>query len=60
MVCYMERILAEHGRRLMGWDEIADCDVAPTSVVMNWRDWKGVSDPVKMGFDVVRTPNSTL
>ena len=60
MVRYMERILAEHGRRLMGWDEIMDCDVAPTAVVMNWRDWKGVPDPVTKGFDVVRTPNSTL
>ena len=56
----MEQLLASHGRRLMGWDEIMYCDVPQTSIIMNWRDWKGVDDPAKKGFDVVRTPNSTL
>ena len=60
IVRYMERYFAEHGRTLMGWDELMDCDVAKTSLIMNWRDWKGVVDPVTLGFNVVRTPNSTL
>ena len=60
MVRYMERYFAEHGRTLLGWDELVDCDVAKTALIMNWRDWKGVVDPVTLGFDVVRTPNSTL
>ena len=44
----------------MGWDEIMYCDVPQSSIIMNWRDWKGVDDPAQRGFDVVRTPNSTL
>ena len=56
----MEQFLAERGRHLMGWDELADCDVNTSSLIMNWRDWKGVTDPVTQGFHVVRTPNSTL
>jgi len=60
MVRYVERYFADHGRTLMGWDELMDCDVAKTALLMNWRDWKGSTDPVTLGFDVVRTPNSTL
>jgi len=60
MVRRMERFFREHGRVLMGWDEVMDCDVSPTTLLMNWRDWKGSTDPVTRGFDVVRTPNSTL
>ena len=60
MVREMEKVLAAKGRRVMGWDEIMYCDVPSTAIIMNWRDWKGVDDPAKLGFDVVRTPNSTL
>ena len=56
----MEQLLSAHGRRLMGWDEIMYCDVPASSIIMNWRDWQGVEDPATRGFDVVRTPNSTL
>ena len=44
----------------MGWDEIMECNIPKTSIIMNWRDWKGVGDPAEKGFDCVRTPNSTL
>jgi len=60
MVRRMEQLFSSHGRVLMGWDEIMYCDVPKTSIIMNWRDWKGVDDPAQQGFDVVRTPNSTL
>ena len=60
MVREMEKLLAANGRRIMGWDEIMYCDVPHNAIIMNWRDWKGVDDPAMQGFDVVRTPNSTL
>ncbi|MCR4603781.1 MAG: beta-N-acetylhexosaminidase [Prevotella sp.] len=60
MVRRMEQFLSQHGRVLMGWDEIMYCDVPKTSVIMNWRDSQGIDDPAQKGFDVVRTPNSTL
>ena len=56
----MEKLFSSHGRVLMGWDEIMDCNVPKTSIIMNWRDFKGVADPAVEGFDCVRTPNSTL
>ena len=56
----LEKLFNSQGRVLIGWDEIMDCNVSQTSIIMNWRDWKGVDDPAKRGFDVVRTPNSTL
>ncbi len=60
IVRQMEQLLSAHDRRLMGWDEIMYCDVPASSIIMNWRDWQGVEDPATRGFDVVRTPNSTL
>ncbi len=60
MVRYMEKLFSSHGRVLMGWDEIMECNIPKTSIIMNWRDWKGVGDPAEKGFDCVRTPNSTL
>ena len=60
MVRYMEQYLAEKGRKLMGWDELMDCDVARTSLIMSWRDWSGSVDPATLGYPCVKTPNSTL
>ena len=60
VVRYMEQYLATKGRRLMGWDELMDCDVAKTSLIMSWRDWSGTVDPATLGYPCVKTPNSTL
>ena len=60
MVRYIEQYLASKGRRLMGWDELMDCDVAKTSLIMSWRDWSGSVDPATLGYPCVKTPNSTL
>ena len=54
----IERFLNEHGRQIIGWDEILDGDVAPNATVMSWRGSAGGIKAAQMGHDVVMTPNS--
>lgn len=37
----MEKWLREHGRKIIGWDEILEGGVSPTATVMSWRGSKG-------------------
>ena len=55
-----EKFLAERGRRLIGWDEILEGEVAPNATVMSWRGTKGGETAVKLGHDVIMTPNQYL
>ena len=48
--------LAEHGRRLIGWDEILEGGLAPGATVMSWRGEKGGIAAAKAGHDVVMAP----
>ena len=42
----MERFLNEHGRSLLGWDEILQGGLAPNATVMSWRGEQGGIDAV--------------
>lgn len=50
--------LAERGRLLVGWDEIADEGPVPRSVVMAWRDSSHGRDAVAAGLATVMAPLS--
>ena len=41
LVHRIERFLNDHGRRLLGWDEILDGGLAPNATVMSWRGAEG-------------------
>ena len=56
----IERFLNEHGRRLIGWDEILEGGLAPNATVMSWRGTDGGIDAARQGHDVVMTPSSFL
>ncbi len=56
----IERFLNEHGRRLIGWDEILEGGLAPNATVMSWRGTQGGIDAAEQGHDVVMTPGSDL
>lgn len=56
----VEQFLNEHGRQIIGWDEILDGGLAPNATVMSWRGIKGGIAAAKQGHDVVMTPNSHL
>jgi len=43
-------ILARHGKRLIGWDEILHSDLPAGIVVQSWRGPEGLADSTKRGF----------
>ncbi|WP_206245226.1 beta-N-acetylhexosaminidase [Novosphingobium terrae] len=52
--------LAQHGRRLIGWDEILEGGLPPSASVMSWRGDKGAVDAANQNHDVVLAPAPTL
>ena len=62
--CYVtariQQFLNDRGRKIIGWDEILEGDLAPGATVMSWRGTQGGIDAARRGFDVVMTPNSHM
>ena len=54
----MEKFLAEKGKKLIGWDEILEGEIAPNATVMSWRGVAGGLQAVRMGHDAIMTPNT--
>ncbi len=52
------RFLRSKRRRLIGWDEILDADLAPDATVMSWRGMHHGIAAARQGHDVVMTPTS--
>jgi len=60
---FMEQIgryLADHGRTMVGWDEILQGGVPSTATVMSWRGTQGAISAARLGHDVVLSPAPTL
>jgi hexosaminidase len=56
----MDAFLTEHGRRLVGWDEILEGGLAPGAVVMSWRGTAGGIAAAEAGHDVIMAPSTHL
>jgi hexosaminidase len=54
----MEKFLAQKGKKLIGWDEILEGELAPNATVMSWRGVAGGLQAVRMGHDAIMTPNT--
>ena len=52
--------LAQHGRRLIGWDEILQGGVPADATVMSWRGMDGAIAAAKVGHDTVLAPSPIL
>jgi hexosaminidase len=52
--------LDQHGRRLIGWDEILEGGLPASASVMSWRGTQGAIDAAKLGHDVVLAPGGSL
>ena len=52
----IQKFLNDKGRKIIGWDEILEGDLAEGATVMSWRGVKGGIKAASMGFDVVMTP----
>ncbi|RPI03374.1 MAG: beta-N-acetylhexosaminidase, partial [Calditrichaeota bacterium] len=54
----VEKIINQNGKTMIGWDEILQGGLAPNATVMSWRGEVGGIEAVKMGHDVIMTPNT--
>lgn len=56
----MEQFVENHGRHIIGWDEMLDGELAPNATVMSWRGSEGGYKAAKMHHKVIMTPNDAL
>jgi len=54
----IEKFLNDHGRNIIGWDEILEGELAPNATVMSWRGMEGGILAAQMNHDVIMTPTS--
>ena len=57
-VLRMEKWLNEHGRHLIGWDEILEGGISKSATIMSWRGAKGGIAAARAGNKVIMTPNT--
>jgi hexosaminidase len=56
----VQKFVNDHGRKIVGWDEILEGDLAEGATVMSWRGVKGGVEAAKRGFDVIMSPNTYM
>ena len=56
----IQKYLEGKGRKIIGWDEILEGELAPGATVMSWRGADGGIEAANRGFDVIMTPNSHM
>ena len=56
----VQKFLNDHGRKVIGWDEILEGDLAEGATVMSWRGVKGGIKAAQKGFDAVMTPTDYM
>ena len=60
--CYvtsrMQEFLATKGKKIIGWDEILEGELAKGATVMSWRGVDGGKEAASHGFDAIMTPTS--
>ncbi|MGL5937265.1 MAG: family 20 glycosylhydrolase [Phocaeicola sp.] len=52
----MEKVLAAHGKKLIGWDEILEGGLSPQATVMSWRGIEGGIAAALQDHDVIMSP----
>lgn len=60
VISFAERVLAEKGRKIIGWDEILEGGIAPNATVMSWRGIEGGTFAAQTGHDAIMTPMSFM
>lgn len=54
----MTEFLEKKGKKIIGWDEILEGEVAENATVMSWRGTAGGLKAAQMGHDAIMTPNT--
>lgn len=60
MIEELAQYIGQHGRRLIGWDEILDGGIPASASVMSWRGEEGAIAAANAGHDVVLSPSPGL
>ncbi|MFC5372363.1 family 20 glycosylhydrolase [Brevundimonas faecalis] len=60
LVARLEKRLNDHGRRMIGWDEILEGGINPNASVMSWRGVEGAIEAARLGHDTVMSPAPVL
>ena len=53
----IEKFLNEHGREIIGWDEMLEGGLTTNATVMSWRGVEGGMNAAKAGHNAIMTPN---
>ena len=56
LVKRMEKFVNDHGKTIIGWDEILEGGLAPNATVMSWRGTEGGHKAIAEGHDVIFSP----
>ena len=51
-----QEIVGRHGKRMIGWDEIASAGLHPTSIVQHWRPGAQLADVARKGAKLIMSP----
>ncbi len=54
----IQDFLATKGKKIVGWDEILEGELAPGATVMSWRGMEGAQEASAKGFDAILAPTS--
>lgn len=54
----VEQIILSKGKKMMGWDEILEGGITPTTALMSWRGTQHGIEASKSGHYVVMSPNN--
>ena len=49
----LQKIVAKHGKRMEGWDEILDPDLPKDILIQSWRGQKSLADAARHGFSSI-------
>ena len=56
----IEKFLNEHGREIIGWDEMLEGGLTTNATVMSWRGVAGGVEAAKQGHYAIMTPTAPL
>ena len=56
----VQTYLNAHGRKIIGWDEVLQGNLAPGATVMSWRGVEGGIEAAEKGYDAIMTPSGYL
>ncbi|WP_108869543.1 beta-N-acetylhexosaminidase [Aquimarina aquimarini] len=52
----VEKIVQKYGKRMIGWDEVANADISSSSISQHWRGKKNTQVAVSKGMKIIMSP----